>query len=336
MDRMEHLEQYRTSAARTRSWLDAHFADDGSFLPCPDDSRFYYKAPYALALGGLRAKGARVAKYVLDHFVDGAGNLTGAPDFSLEERLYGMGWLAFGAVATERFDLSAIVARRLAEMQDSRCGGFLFPDSDAGEEVAEVCFSAAAGMGLSAAGKLDPARSTADRLVALLDAQPDPGRFYNRFRPDGSVVARPDAGPWKKMYDLELDEQRPANFATVVAALVWTGRVTSDRRYLDAARRYVELVYRHRLDPARFGRASKFGFAMLQLYEDTGEVGLLDRARRLGDVLLEHQSADGLWDPRPAGPPAPPHVRLSAAFDCAVTMFALANLPARASAGVQG
>ena len=35
-----------------------------------DDSRYYYKAPYLLALAGLRAKGARVARFVLKHLLD--------------------------------------------------------------------------------------------------------------------------------------------------------------------------------------------------------------------------------------------------------------------------
>ena len=67
------------------------------------------------------------------------------------------------------------------------------------------------------------------------------------------------------MYDLELDEQRPANFATVLNTLVWVGRATRQVPYRAAARRYVALVYRHRLDPARFGRATKVGGALLNL-----------------------------------------------------------------------
>jgi hypothetical protein len=67
---------------------------------------------------------------------------------------------------------------------------------------------------------------------------------------------------------------------------------------------------------------------MLQLYDETGDPRLLDRARHLGDVLLSRQDPDGLWDPRPAGdaPPAP-HERLAASADCACTVFGLAALP---------
>ena len=66
---------------------------------------------------------------------------------------------------------------------------------------------------------------------------------------------------------------------------------------------------------------------MLNLYEDSGEEDLLLRARQLGDVLVEHQCEDGLWDPRP-GPvvDAPAHARLSYSSDCAMTVLALAQL----------
>ena len=182
-------------------------------------------------------------------------------------------------------------------------------------------------MALVAAGETERARCMADRFAALIDIQPLPGRYYNRFRRDGSVIDRPAAGEWEKMYDLELDEQRPANFATVVNTLVWVGRATRQPRYWSAARRYIDLVYSHRLDPARFGRATKLGWAMLNLYEDSGEEDLLHKVRQLGDVLVEHQCEDGLWDPRP-GPvvDAPAYARLSYASDCAMTVLAMAQL----------
>lgn len=317
----------RDSAAKMRHWLDTHFDSDGRCVIDPSDSRYYSKAPYLLALAGLRAKGARVARYVQERFITPDGDLTGPDAFGAENRLYGAGWLAFGAVATERFDLARTIATRLAARQDPECGGFLIPDAEAGEPVAEVCFSAGAGMGLAVAGWVREAVLLADRLVLMLDAQAASPRYYNRFRRDGSIVDRPAAGAWQKLYDLDLDEQRPANFATVVLHLVWTARLTGKRRYLDSARGYVDYVYRHRLDPAHFGRATKFGYAMLQLYDDTQDPILLDRARHLGDVLVTHQSDDGLWDPRPlSGTPAAQHERLAASADCACTIFTLEQI----------
>ncbi|MAG34707.1 MAG: hypothetical protein CL878_00435 [Dehalococcoidia bacterium] len=322
------MKRYRDAAAKLQHWLDTHFDAEGRCVLGSDDVRFYSKAPYLLTMAGLRAKGARVAKRVYERFLDERGDLTGPPTLSVDQRVYGMGWLALGATVVERFDLADRIAGRLAERQDAQCGGIVLPDADAEEEVAEACFSGGAGMGLAAAGKHQAAQLMAERFVALLDDQPETGRFYNRFRRDGSVVAKPAAGAWEKMYDLELPEQRPANFATVALTLVWAGRAMGEERYFAAAGRYADLVYSHRLDPAEFGRATKFGWAMIQLYDDTGDSRLLERAQRLGDVLVREQSDDGLWDPRPLGQgTAPPWERLSYSSDCAMTVCALAGLP---------
>ena len=319
---------YLAAASKMRTWLDTHFDETGACTIDPTDPRYYYKAPYLLTLAGLRGKGARVAKYVLEHFITPEGELTGADAFGAEQRVYGMGWLTFGAVSTERFDLAHRLADRLAATQDYSTGGFFLPDAEAGEPVAEVCFSAGGGMGLAAAGRIAEARRQCDQLVKMIDEQRDTPCFFNRFRRDGTVVKRPAAGAWQKMYDLALDEQRPANFATVVLALVWTGRATGEKRYIDAATRYVDYTYSHKLDPAHFGRATKFGYAMLQLYDDTRDPVLLERARHLGDVLVTHQSENGLWEPRPlSGKPSAPYEWLASSADCATTIFALATLP---------
>ena len=330
---------YQSAATRMRAWLDTHFDATGRCTIDPLDSRYYYKAPYLLALAGLRAKGARVAKFVLENLLTPDGHLTGPDAFGPDQRVYGMGWLTFGAVATERFDLAGVLANRLVSIQDPTTGGFFFPDADAAEPTAEVCFSAGGGMGLAAAGRVAEARRLCDTLVALIDAQAQTPCYFNRFRQDRSFVPRPAPGAWQKMYSLTEDEQRPANFATVVLTLVWTARhlralSASDPtaqpaadRYLQAATRYVDYTYRHRLDPAHFGRATKFGYAMLQLHDETGDTVLVERARHLGDVLVTHQSENGLWEPRPlSGKPSAPYEWLAASADCATTIFALSTL----------
>ena len=136
----------------------------------------------------------------------------------------------------------------------------------------------------------------ADCFVALLDVQPEKERFYNRFRRNDSVVARPAKGKWRKMYDLSEEEQCPANFATVVNTLVWVERATHDilLRCGEAVRRSGILVYSHKLDSAQFRCATKFGWAILNLYEETGDGDLLTHAQHLGEVLVSHQCNDGL------------------------------------------
>ena len=192
------MNDYRRAAAKLTAWLDAHFDGHGRCTIDPDEGRFYPKAPYLLNAAGLRAKGARAASRALDHCLDKKGDFTGPGE--PENRLYAMGWLLLGAVAVERFDLVQVLVQRLLQLQDDASGGVVLADADAGEEVAEVCFSGGVGMALVAVGETERARRMADRFAALLDTQPRPRCYYNRFRRDGSVVAKPAAGEWEKMY----------------------------------------------------------------------------------------------------------------------------------------
>ena len=319
------MTSFNESAKKTSAWLEANFDPDGSCRIDPEDARYYMKTPYMMTMAGMRERGARVAQQVMIRFVGDAGDLvSSAPQ---ENRIYAMGWLVLGAVVAERFDLAHVLADRLEHYQDRQSGGIVLPDEDAGEEVGEVCFSGGAGMALAAAGRLEAARRMANTFEALIVEQGAAGCFYNRFRRDGSVLARKAGGEWEKAYDLQEDEQRPANFATVINALVWTARALRDEGYLRAARKYVDLVYRHRRNPAQFGRATKFGWSMLNLYAETGDTDLLERAHELGEVLVAKQSHDGLWNPQPGNvEDAPAWARLSYSSDCAMTIFALANL----------
>ena len=319
------MKSFHDAVAKLRDWLERNFDADGLCTIDPGDSRYYYKTPYLMTMAGMRTRGGRVARRVMERFVEENGELKSAA--AAANRVYAMGWLALGAAAVERFDLAHLIADRLEHYQDGRCGGIVLADEDAGEEVAEVCFSGGAGMGLAAVGRLHSARLMCDTFRDLIDRQESAPCFYNRFRRDGSVLARKAAGEWDRAYDLTEDEQRPANFATVVNALVWTGRGLRQPAYFAAARRYVDLVYRHRRNPAHFGRSTKFGWSMLNLYEETGDPDLLQRAAELGEVLAARQDEDGLWNPQPgdvAGGPA--WSRLAYSADCAMTVCALANL----------
>jgi len=319
------MSDFQHAVMRLRTWLDDHFDGDGRCIIDPQDARFYAKAPYLLHTAGLRAKGAAAARFAFANFIDECGDMVS--DEALENRVYGMGWLLLGAVGLEQCGLVRVLADRLCRLQDPQCGGVLLPDEEAGEEVAEVCFSGGVGMALAVAGRIEQAQRMADRFVDLLDAQPGDGRYYNRFRRDGTVVPRPAAGAWDKVYDPDRDEQRPANFATVLNTLVWVGRATGSSAYFAAARRYVDMVYGHRLDPAGFGRATKFGWSMLNLRQDIGDADLLVKAQQLGEVLVEQQNEDGLWHPRPGdNADAPDYARLSYSSDCAMTVLALAQL----------
>jgi len=236
-----------------------------------------------------------------------------------------MGWLTLGAVTVGRFDVAQLVAQRLVERLDPQCGAYVLPDEELGEYAGDLANSGGAGMGLVPGGKLDAARRLAQRFASHIVNQPEPRRLYSRFRRDGSIIAAARA---YDPYDLDLDQQGPAGLAPLVLMLVWLGRATRDRRYFGIANEYVEFMYSSKFDPANFARSSKFGWAMVELYQDTGDRRLLERAVRMGEVLVSWQSADGMWDPRPVWPGSDTvRERINYSEDCGMTVLSLAALP---------
>jgi hypothetical protein len=263
----------------------------------------------------------------MKNLVDGEGRVARPAGVAPKNHAYGCAWLALGATILERFDLAECLGEYLVNLQNPGPGGIFFPDGEDGEERAEVCFSAGIGMGFAATGRNEALRRVADWLRLMIEEQAGAECYFNRCRRDGTIVREPAAGVWHKNYDLRADQQRPANYATVVAALVWASRRLRDKSYLATAGQYVDLVYNHQSDPSHFTFASKFGWAMLTLYEDTGNDDLQQRAVRLGRVHLERQEADGLWStPGMIENPVPAFARLSYACDCAATVCALALL----------
>jgi hypothetical protein len=311
------------AAARTRTWLDANVDAGGQCSLFPDDALFYFKVPYLMVKAGLRDKAARVATRIRDRMIKADGDLAGSPAFDLASRVYGAGWVALAATMVERFDLARVVTQRLAAIQDAQSGGFVWPDAEAGAVAGDLQTAGGASMGLVAAGKLDNAVRLADRFAAHLELQPDPRRLSLFFRQDGSHVGPMPSGWLRAPYDVDSDQQLPAALAPLVIGLVWLARATGSSTYVETAKRYVEFVYSGPHNPAYFARSTKFGWAMLELYKDTGDQRLLQRAGELAGVLASWQSEDGLWDPRPVrGTPAPSE-RINYSADCAMTVLAV-------------
>ena len=240
------MKSFHDAVAKLRDWLERNFDAVGLCAIDSEDSRYYYKTPYLMTMAGMRSRGGRVARQILEKFVAEDGELevggsswpTGSTpwDGSPSERYRG-GAIRSGppdgrpprtpirtAAAAASFSRTRTPARRWRRSASRVAPAWPWRRSDA----------------------CTPPASCATPSGTLIDEQESAPCFYNRFRRDGSVLARKAGGDWEMAYDLGEEEQRPANFATVVNALVWAGRGLRQPDYFAVARRYVDLVYRHR------------------------------------------------------------------------------------------
>jgi hypothetical protein len=116
-------------------------------------------------------------------------------------------------------------------------------------------------------------------------------------------------------------------FATPLAGLVWTARQSGRAAYLDLARRYADVMLRHR-EPARMTFASKSGWAALELHAHRPDADLLAYATAVGCRMLELLLPSGAIDSSNfpgLEREVPPAIVLGNTWDWALTALALGN-----------
>ena len=296
-----------SAAERAAAWLTSHIDADGCISGSRDPG-LYFKVPSALALNGRRGTAALVLDWIAGHLLaaDGTLRLPDEVDRSRPVNTYDRGWLAWGAALCERHDLQQALADDLTAYQDRRTGGFW--DSAAahasGEGLQGAMTAGMAGLGLLAAGRIEPARQAARFLEELWEGQAEPQAGFDSNRQltadwDGRGSG---AAPFfrertsRHYVDLSGSAQRPARFGPAIAFLVRLHRLTGDPAHLACARRYAGMfLARDKLYLCVECHKYLWGLAELQQVAPTA--AYRDAARKCAEYLVAAQQPDGSWLP---------------------------------------
>jgi hypothetical protein len=295
------------AAERGAAWVTDRVRADGS-IGGNAAPGLYFKVPSALALNGRAGLAARVLDWIADHLLaaDGTLKLAGEVERERPVNTYDRGWLAWGAALCERYDLQQALADDLVAYQDGRTGGFW--DSAAARSMQAglqgAMTAGMAGLGLLAAGRIEPARLAARFLDELWDGQtsPDDGFDANRQIPaewdgrDGRAPPFYRERTSRHYVDLHGTAQRPARFGPAIALLVRLHRLTGDRVHLACARRYADLFLRR--DPLYLCvECHKYLWALCELLQLVPAEEYRAAAGNCARYLVETQQADGSWLP---------------------------------------
>ena len=308
------------AAERGAAWLTSHI-DAGGCIGGSRAPGLYFKVPSALALNGRRGTAALVLDWIAAHLLaaDGTLRLPDEVDRSRPVNTYDRGWLAWGAALCERHDLQQALADDLTAYQDRRTGGF-WDSAEArasGEGLQGAMTAGMAGLGLLAAGRIDPARGAARFLEELWVGQADPAAGFDSNRQltadwDGRGAG---AAPFfrertsRHYVDLSGSAQRPARFGPAMALLVRLHRLTGDPAHLACARRYADLfLARDELYLCVECHKYLWGLAELQQVAPTTEYS--DAAERCAGYLVAAQQADGSWLPEASSEGGEPNFEL--------------------------
>ena len=299
------VQRFLEAAGRGIAWIAAQQRADGSFCSPEDGVASYYKVPYALAVAGHQREALRLVEWVAEH------NFTAEGDFRAPERkarepahdawpIYSNAWLVQGAHRVGRWDVSLRGAEFLLRYQVP-VGGFYALDGET--RYLEPACTSWGGLAALTTGRVEEARRAGELLAGLVEAQPDPERFYSRMDTEGNLVTDVPAGA-ELFYYVDATRRKQIYFNPGIALIFLSHlyRATGEEKYLRAGREIFLFTERCADDVHQFPPSGKLGVGCALLYAITGSPEPRRAAVRVGEYLVETQTSEGFWRLPDEGP----------------------------------
>lgn len=285
---------------RALNWLSELSGSEGQ-LRDTEDPGAYFKLPAAWALAGRFGEANRSLNWIQERFLDSANHLALPAEVEQERpfNTYDRGWLAWGAMLCERYDIAHGMADDIQNHQDARTGGFF---DHRGEREAQAgglggMTAGMAGLGLLAAGRTGGAQESARFLADLIDRMEDSHQgmyIYLEITADGTIQLRKNNAA-VNFVDLKGNGQRPARFGPAQGMLVRLHRITGDPAPLQTCCRYCDLFLTGRDAVYLSVECHKFTWGLAELFAVTGDTRYREAADKCAEYLVSAQQQNGQW-----------------------------------------
>ena len=310
------LDRYQQTVQKASNWLASQQAADGTHAG-QVDLRSYYKAPYCHVATGHAIQAARYARLIKERYLQPNGDFRTRPDHKGWDHfpstphnryVYANGWLVVGLHRMGRYDLSVPGVSFIESMICERLGG-VWSGCVGGKPVQDYLDSsstASAGLALLACGKLEKARAAGEFLLRLIDAQPQPDRFYfcswhadSGLRTDVFGDEDLNAIGGRKQFCLSAEHDAAGEFTWLAGKpmkfLAKLYDATGERRYLQGADRLLDFF--QKLSEGRWTNYSscKIMWATAELWRHTRSRKYLETCRRIADFICRTQLSWGGW-----------------------------------------
>lgn len=300
---LNHLD---AGARRACSWLRERVRSDGSYGLAADDLACYYKAPYLFLVSGDLPVAQRVLSHTRKRFMAESGDfettsgIKSANEVLNEYWSYPNAWIAMAAQKMGRFDVAVPAYGYLKSFFDPATGRFMTHAPGAREHaVSDVLTTAHLGLMRLYFGDLDGARLAARALERFLELQSEPAEaFYLRISGSGDLI-RTFPDPAAILYRVSVTEPDQAYFMLgyPVAFLARLHAATGESRFIDLARRYLDLALSCSGNVRAFVYSHKLAWGAAAAWGATGEARYGQLTRDIAEYLLEIQHPDGCWLP---------------------------------------
>jgi len=299
MNPSKQIEAYLSAGRRAADYLATMQRPNGAVTGEDFPMDIFHKLPYAFSIAGRLGRAQRLAQWVK---TQRSFTTDGAVDFYLQPvrmQIYKHAWFIHGTHRIGRFDLSYPAFQYMLKAQ-LECGGFACEDPQEGQVRALT--TGWCGVAAIYLNRLDVAERAAEAMIAMLDGQPDPSRFYFYMTPDGRVKqTEPDPSQREQTYAVEtfIDSHQTDQFYWEIGmAMILLSRmyqVTGKQRWLDYAMRYLEFNLSCQPDGFAHANAGKNGMGAATLYLVSGDERARDAAMRECEFLMTHQEDSGAW-----------------------------------------
>ncbi len=311
----ELLVRGQRTVAKGLDWLRQHHDE----ISKTEDLSAYYKAPYLYAVVGDPVRGRYCADLMRTRYLQVDGDFrttpqskgwTAAPMMPANWYLYPNGWIIAGLRKLGDWGLARRGIEFVRRFQSSELGGFFSHfDAVSGQVIPRYMDSSstsAAGLALLACGFAEEAVRAGDFILRLLEAQPEPQRYYYTSWEIGAGLLTDVSGDRDRTATAGRKPLCLSTEADALDELTWlVGKPmkflaklydqTSDRSYLDGAVQLFDFF--HRLSDGRWRNTGscKIMWGSAELYRHTGVESFAETSARILDGLCQSQDPSGYW-----------------------------------------
>jgi hypothetical protein len=283
------------------------------------DLASHYKAPYLYSVVGDPVRARKYADLIRSRYLQPDGDFRTRPDAKGWDHLpcspanryiYPNGWLIAGFQKMGAYGLAQKGLAFIRRFQSQRLGGFCSRFHIASGAVIpdflDSSSTSSGGLALLACGQVDEAVRAGDFILRLLDAQPQPERFYFSSWEDGKglmtdVFGEEDQNALRGRKQFCLSAEADPRYELVwligkpMKFLAKLYDATGDRRYLDGAGALFDFF--HRLPEGRWNNYAncKIMWGGAELYRHTGDPRYYQTAVRILEWMCDSRRPWGGW-----------------------------------------
>jgi len=309
------LQRGQEAIAKGLSWLRHH----GDAISQVEDLNAHYKAPYLYAVLGDPVHARYYADLMQTRYLQADGDFRTSrlqkgwahlPCSPANRYVYSNGWIIVGLRKLGVYGAARRGMEFVRRFQSPELGGFFSRYDVASGQVdtryLDSSCTSSAGLALLACGLVDEAIRAGDFILRLLEAQPEPDRYYFSSWEVGTGLMTDVWGDedqssvrGRKQFCLSTEADPLGELTWLVGKpmkfLCKLYDQTSNRKYLDGAMTLFDFF--HKLGEERWHNyaSCKTMWAGAELYRHTGEQRFAETAERILDWFCQSQYSSGLW-----------------------------------------